>query len=335
MKTDHTKKLTTNRQLGAACRWHVAVLLVSACAFSVSCGGKRADESAAAAAAKARQEEGLNGAAARFNRRKKLPATLFSRGNYSGSIRLAPSGVDAEETAEEKRRALELAARARGGQISADEARALMADARQLETSAILRVAESLMDSADEAVRAEALMLADGATGPTAVPLLWRGLSDASPDIRALAMETAQQLNEPAIQPFVDAGLEDASEAVRQFALQAGTKQEGQMRLDSIVKGLASPHADVAMAALAEAQASPGKNLMPHVIGALGHRSTEVRETAHEMLFLLLGESFSNAAQAGRWWSSNHRLFDDDLVLADLARIQALAAERSAAVNPR
>ena len=272
--------------------------------------------------------------AQRYQRRKRLPATQFSRGAYAGSIRLAPAGVDEAETEDEKRKADALVARARGGNITSQAARDLMAEARQLQTSAILRVAEALLGSPDEAVRAEALMLADGATGPAAVPLLWRGLGDQSPDIRALAMETAQQLEDASIQPFVEAGLQDDNETVRQFALQAGTRQESQTRTNTIVTGLNSAHADVALAALAEAQAAPSKNLLPHVIKTLGHRSPEVKEAAHEMLFLLLGESFSSANQAGSWWSAHQNLFDDDLVLSDLARIQSLAAQRAASVQP-
>lgn len=296
-----------------------------------SCGDHKPDAASGSPHAAASSSEGAD--APRYHRRKRLPATEFSRGAYAGSIRLAPAGVDAEETEEEKRLADALVARARGGQITPQAARDLMADARQLQTRAILRVAEALMGSPDEAVRAEALMLADGATSAAAVPLLWRGLADSSPDIRSLAMETAQQLEDKSIQPFVEAGLQDDNEAVRQFAMQAGARQESQTRVDTIVKGLGSTHADVALAALAEAQASPSKSLLPHVIKALGHRSTEVKEAAHEMLFLLLGESFSSAGQAGSWWSANQNLFDDDLVLADLARIQSLAAQRAASVK--
>lgn len=266
-------------------------------------------------------------AALKNSHQQRLPATHFMRGKYAGSIRLDPTGVDAAETDEERRRAEALVARLRDGRLPAGQAREIMAEARQLDTAAVLRVAEPLLQHPDEDVRAEALMLADGAASAAALPLLWRGLQDTSADIRALAMETALQVSDPAVQPLVDAGLNDPSEAVRQFALQTGANQDGQIRDDTIVKGLASPHEDLALAALAEAEATPGKSILPHVIGVLDHKSAEVRESAHEMLFLLLGESFSSAAQARAWWAANQGKFDDDLVLADLARIEELAAQ--------
>ncbi len=280
-------------------------------------------------------ERASGDAGLKLNRQHKLPASHFMRGKFTGSISLDPTGSDAVETGEERRRAEALIARLQGGQTSPGQAREIMAEARQLDTAAVLRVAEPLLQHADEDVRAEALMLADGASTTAALPLLRHGLQDASPDIRALAMEAVRQINDPAVQPLVDAGLDDPSEAVRQFALQAGSGQDGQIREDTFLKALASPHEDLALAALAEAEATPDKNILPHVIGALGHKSAEVRESAHEMLFLLLGESFSSASQARAWWAANKSKFDDDLVLADLARIEELAAQSAAAVSPK
>lgn len=267
---------------------------------------------------------------------QRLPATHFMRGKYTGSIRLDPSGSDAEETNEERVRAGALVARLQGGRSSASQARDIMTEARQLETAAVLKVAESLLkDHPDEDVRAEALILADGATTRAALPLLWQGMQDQSPDIRALAMDTARQVSDPAVAQLVEAGLTDPSEAVRQFALQAGANQDGQIRDDAILKGLASPHADLSLAALAEAEATPSKSVVPHVMNALGHQSAEVRESAHEMLFLLLGESFGSPQQAQAWWFSNQGKFDEDLVLADLERIEKLAAQSAAALQPQ
>lgn len=241
----------------------------------------------------------------------------FQRSKYASTFPSPAAGsFDLPETAEERELALAIIRRLELSWGDGEAVRDLMAEARLLETNAILRVAEKLMDHPDEDIRAEALMLADGAGSTAAMKLFTTAMGDTSPDIRRLAMETAQQLIDPSTRGLIETGLGDVDQGVRQLAFHLAMNQQEEIRQEAIVYSLSSPTEDLALVGMVEAEATPSKALLPKVIEALSHPSLEVRESAHEMLALMFHETFENAELAKQWWRENSNQYDDDLVFS-------------------
>lgn len=239
----------------------------------------------------------------------------FQRSKYASSPGTAFStNFDLPETEEERLEALRLVEKLVPSWGNVEAIRDVMAEARLLETNAILRLAEKLMEHPNEDIRAEALMLADGATSIASLKLFEQAMRDASADIRRLAMELAQQMSDPAVRGLVNMGLGDDDQGVRQLAFHLAMNQRDDIRHEVVSRALQSPLEDLAMAGMVEAEAMPGKAVLPRVIESLGHSSPEVRERAHEMLTLLFHEEFISSQHAANWWKENQQDYDEDLV---------------------
>jgi hypothetical protein len=258
-----------------------------------------------------------NGAgSANGDKKSKRHSTVsFHRSKYA-SLSAGPASADFDltETAQEREQALRIIERLDASWGNGEAVKDLMAEARLLETNAILRVAEKLMSHPDEDIRAEALMLADGATSTASLKLFSDAMTDSSADIRRLAMETALQLVDPATRGLIDLGLQDGDQGVRQLAFHLAMNQHDELRQDVVSQSLGSFQEDLALAALVEAEAMPSKRILPQVVQSLAHASPEVRESAQEMLSLLFHEDFTSAEQAAAWWKANASQYDEDLV---------------------
>lgn len=200
---------------------------------------------------------------------------------------------------------------------SPEAAKAILIDARALETDAVLEVGQRLMDHPDPGVRAEALILADGATTASALPLLKRGFADSDVEIRRLALEMGMDVKDPAMLELVHAGLADADEDIQKLAWHIGMNQEGEARWALIREGMNSSSPETALAALAEADATPSRDMIPNMLPALEHPHEQVRELAHEILFLTFQQSFTTAAEAAAWWAKNQGQYDENLVFTE------------------
>jgi hypothetical protein len=281
-------------------------------ALLASCGESVRQPNLVEEAASKSPPPGLSKAGPAADRR---PAVRFQRSKYASSPTSAGgANLDLLETPEERERALQIISRLEAVWGNRTAVGNLMAEARLLETNAILRVAEKLAGHPDEDIRAEAVMLADGSTSTAVLKLLGEVMKDPSPDVRRLAMESALRVEDPATRSVINQGLLDEDLGVRQLAFHVAMNQQEEIRQDVVMRALESPLADLAAAALVEAEAKPSKAMLPKVIEALGHSSAEVREQANEMLTLWFHENFSGPDQAAQWWRQNAGTYDDDLV---------------------
>lgn len=196
----------------------------------------------------------------------------------------------------------------------------LLAEARSLESAAILKVVDALQSHSDPEVRTLALTLIEGVDSPTLRSTLSKALKDASADVRIQALEVAQHMVDPEMAEIFYGAMEDSHLSVRQLALQAALNQRTDIRDNAIARAATSPQADLAQAGLSFLEATPKKQNIDLVFRALDHANASVREQAHEILFLTLHESFKGSGAARSWWQQNQSAFDDDLVITDPQR---------------
>jgi hypothetical protein len=241
---------------------------------------------------------------------------VFEQSRYGGLLSgggktLLPASADERELA----RALLTKLRSEG--LGGQAALSVLAEARVMETEAILEVIQALLASPEADIRAQALMMLDGAESGSVLPVLEKGLDDADLDVRRLAMELALTVQSPMVEKMVNQGLVDADETIRQTALQVGLRQGGALADRTLASGIASAHEDLGAASLALLENELNKARLPLALSALEHPAESVREDARDMLFFLFHERFPDRATAAAWWQQNQARYDPDLVLTE------------------
>lgn len=241
----------------------------------------------------------------------------YERGRYyTPSVTNDAARSFAELTEDEKRRAEEVrkALRSAG---SIDEIQQQLADARTLESAALLDVVDDLLKHDDPLVRTLALTLIEGINSPELARPLRDAFADPSADVRIQAMEVAQHVVDPALCDLLLNMMDDEHISVRQLALQSARNQGEDFAEHAINRAATSPKEDMAMAGLALIESNPSKRTIGIVMRGLDHQSAKVREQAHEMLFLATHQSFKSRAEAQAWWKQYQAAFDDSLVITD------------------
>lgn len=239
----------------------------------------------------------------------------YERGRYYTPSASNAAGRSFTEVTEEERRRAEEVRKALSGAKSIDEIQRELAEARTLESAALLEVVSELMKNQDPMVRTLALTLIEGINAPELVNPLREAFADPSADVRIQAMEVAQHVMDPGLREPLLNLMEDEHMSVRQLALQAARNQGEDFAALAIARAATSEREDMAMAGLALIEASPAKKNLELVMRGLSHSSAKVREQAHEMLFLTTHQSFKTQAEAQNWWKVNQSAFDDDLVI--------------------
>lgn len=274
-----------------------------------SCGDNGNEASKAAAEKKSREMAPLDRSVVTFERGRYYTPTVAN----DAARTFSAVTDDERRLAAEVRRELK---KARG----LAEIQQHLADARTLESQALLDVVDDLLKHADAEVRTLALTLIEGVNSPAVVPPLRDSLTDSGVEVRIQAMEVAQHVVDPAIREVLLQAMEDENVSVRQLALQAARNQGAEFNELAVARAATSPKEDMAAAGLTLIEASPSKKTVNLVMRGLDHPSERVREQAHEMLFLTMHQSFPNAAAAQTWWKQNQTAFDDDLVIVDPER---------------
>ena len=242
--------------------------------------------------------------------------TTYERGRFSSLLTGAGrSWMPTND--EEKELAESLLNRLKASGLERKVAEAVLAEARVMQTEAVLEVVKALLQSSDAEIRAQALMMLDGSETGVVLPLLEQGLADADVEVRRLAMELAWTVQSPMVEKLVSRGLQEGDETIRQTALQVGLRQGGVIAERTLAAGLGSGYEDLGAASLALLENDLGKSRMPLAFGALDHPSAAVREDARDMLFFLFHERFPDRATAASWWEQNHARYDEDLVLKE------------------
>lgn len=237
----------------------------------------------------------------------------YERGRFSASLSGSMGGFGAvtDEEREVQSRLLEQLQNNPKDKAVYEE---VLAEARTMESELILGIAMKILESPDAEIRAQGLMLVDGVSDGAVVPLLEKGYDDVDLDVRQLAMESALAVRSPEVERLMTRGLADQDETIRQTAFQVGLNQEGELAERALVVGMSSPYEDLGLSALAMAENELSKRLLPSVFKALDHPSPEVKESAREMMYFFFHETFQSGTEAARWWGSNGRYYDDDLV---------------------
>lgn len=244
----------------------------------------------------------------------------YERGRYyTPSVTNDAARSFAELTDDERRRA-DAVREALRKTTGINDIQQQLAEARTLESSALLGVVDDLLKHQDPMVRTLALTLIEGVNGPELVGPLRVAFADLSDEVRIQAMEVAQHLIDPAVRDLLLSMMDDENVSVRQLALQAARNQGEDFAELAVARAATSPLEDMAMAGLTLIEASPAKRKIELVFRGLEHRSARVREQAHEMLFLTTHQSFKNLSEARAWWKQNQDAFDDDMVITDTTR---------------
>ena len=246
--------------------------------------------------------------------RVKGEVTRYDQGRY-GALLSGGGRMLLPKNEEEKTRVQALLARLNSEGLSKGTCEAVLAEARTLETEAMLDVVKALLASPEADIRAQALMMLDGAESGAVLPALEQGMKDADLDVRRLAMELALTVQSPMVEGMVTRGMADKDETIRQTALQVGLRQGGVIAERTLASGLGSPHEDLGAASLALLENELSKARMPLALGALDHPSLSVREDARDMLFFLFHERFPDRATAQAWWERHQAEYDENLVL--------------------
>ncbi|MDB6072954.1 MAG: hypothetical protein JWO89_594, partial [Verrucomicrobiaceae bacterium] len=160
-----------------------------------------------------------------------------------------------------------------------------------------------------------ALSMLEGIQDEKALGVAAEGLKDADADVRLQAVEATARIIGPETAPVLKTAFRDNDLSVRQLAFQTALRQTDATRTSLIEEAIHSPFEDLAQASLGMVEAEPGQTTIPLMMDALSHPSATVREKAHDTLYLIFHEDFSNTAVAKGWWLQNHRRYDENLVL--------------------
>ena len=132
----------------------------------------------------------------------------FERGRYyTPSISNEAARSFSEATEEERRRAEEVRKALRGAK-TIEQIQRELAEARTLESAALLDVVSDLMKHSDPMVRTLALTLIEGINSPALVNPLREAFADPSAEVRIQAMEVAQHLIDPAVRDLIESRME-------------------------------------------------------------------------------------------------------------------------------
>lgn len=198
-----------------------------------------------------------------------------------------------------------------------DEALNLIDQARDLNSIEILSLIEILLKHPDRDVRGNALSLLEGIDNPKALGVIASGLSDSDVDIRLQAVEAIGRITSSESAPILQDAFADDDLSVRQLAFQAAQRLDDATRRSLVEKAIQSPYEDLAMAGICVLEAEPSKSTAPILMDALANPSEFVRERAHDILFMTFHEEFTTPTEAKDWWNTNHRRYDESLVLKD------------------
>jgi HEAT repeat protein len=241
----------------------------------------------------------------------------YERGEYyTPSVSNHAARAFTDISAEEMKTAKQVRENLRG-MTDIGEIQQQLAEARMLESVALMDVVDDLLAHQNPDVRTLALTLIEGINAPQVVQALRRVAKDPSDDVRIQVAEVAQHVVDPSIYDLLLDMMEDENISVRQLALNAARNQGEAAEAQAIARAATSPREDMAAAGLTLIEARPSKKTIDLVMRGLDHNSVNVRQQAHEMLFLVTHQSFNNAAAARAWWRIHQNVFDDDLVILD------------------
>jgi HEAT repeat protein len=200
------------------------------------------------------------------------------------------------------------------GAVSKEEAVRIIdtfTDAPSLE---LIPLVNALLRHADRDVRGQALTLLEGLSDAALLPIVQQGLQDADPAVRLQAIETTAHLQSPALPALLTASYNDSDPNVRLVAFQTATEQPPEQRQPLITAAVKNPNQDLAQSAIDLLEAEPSKFSIATIMEGLDHKEPFIREKAHDILALTLGEPFKSSAEAKAWWGANERKYDKDLV---------------------
>jgi len=188
-------------------------------------------------------------------------------------------------------------------------------EARDLRSIEVIALVTALLSHADVDVRGNALSLLEGTSHTDALAVVEKALGDTSADVRIQAMEAMSRVNAPQTAPVLRKAFSDTDTSVRQLAFQAALRQDDATRSTLMQEGLQSPFVDLAAAVVDTVEGQPSKANVPLMMEALGSRHADIREKAHDSLYLTFHQNFTTTTAAKAWWNQNHRNYDDHLVL--------------------
>ncbi len=201
------------------------------------------------------------------------------------------------------------------GKPGRDEALKLIDQARDFRSTEVFPLIEALLKHPDADVRGNALSMLEGIQDEKALGIAAEGLKDADADVRLQAVEATGRIVASETAPVLKTAFKDTDLSVRQLAFQTALRQTDATRTSLIEEAIHSPFEDLAQASLGMVEAEPAQTTIPLMMDALSHSSAVIREKAHDTLYLIFHEDFSNTAVAKGWWLQNHRRYDENLVL--------------------
>jgi hypothetical protein len=181
----------------------------------------------------------------------------------------------------------------------------------------ILSFAQQLIESGDSDLIESAVALVDGNVSGKVLPLLDQCLEHPDAALRLVAVEAAMQVRSAKIASFLERVFQDDNPDVRLSFFDNMEHHTATQKLRINEVGLQAPFDDVRMTSVAELELMSTPAALELLIKALDSEFEDLRVETAESIEFLVGENFSSAAEALRWWQKNRRRFDSDLVEVD------------------
>ncbi len=203
--------------------------------------------------------------------------------------------------------------------LSADEALALIDQARAFPSEKLCDFALVMLRHPDAQVRTQALTLVEGHDAARILEVVRASLADTDPAVRLQGVEVLKHLRREDAEPIFLSAMSDEDASVRMLAFTSGLEVSETFRSQLLATATSSDREDVAASALTFLEANLTKQHLPQFMAALDHPAAAVRAIAFERLFLTLDMKFHSTAEARAWWEKNQHRFDDDLVMLELS----------------
>jgi hypothetical protein len=248
----------------------------------------------------------VNGKPADANRAAKVTLPFKER----RKITLPPQPNDAAPLTEKKEMNLE--------QFSAlktsDEKVEWISEFSDARPETITAMAEKALGDSDVEVRSAAMEAIIDNEVPNAVGPVSKALKDKEEQIRQQAVEACEYIDDKQAASLLTEAINDQSENVRSAAFMVADQKDADTKAGLFKAGITSPYEDVKEATITGLVDMSSPKAVDILLEGLKDSNPEVRENVSSSIGFLIGQEFENYNDAKKWWDSNRKRFDDELV---------------------
>jgi hypothetical protein len=186
----------------------------------------------------------------------------------------------------------------------------------------ITAMAEKAIGDSDVEVRSAAMEAIIDNEVPNAVGPVSKALKDKEEQVRQQAVEACEYIDDKQAASFLTEAINDQSENVRAAAFMVADQKNADTKAALFKAGISSPYEDVKDATITGLVDMSSPKAVDILLEGLKDSNPDVRENVSSSLSFLIGQEFENYNDGKKWWDSNRKRFDDELVEKDDGKTQ-------------